>query len=132
MKHAAIMSFLWLSALAPLTAGAQSASEQESKVIASITGCMLSGLPSDWREAEMNVILPAPGGDGGQVSYLFVRRLGGGAWEEFVPCDVRRPAEALADLRKLQTPERAAWKSARLQIYPDGRFELKYDYPKAP
>lgn len=127
MKHLVIMCLI---GLAPLCAAAQEVSKEEMSVLAGIASCMLEGLPRDWREAEMNVVLPAPGSEGGEATYLVMRDLSGGAFEAFLPCDARAAAKSLTDMRKLQSAERAGWKSARFQIYPDGKFGLKFDYPK--
>lgn len=126
MGHRIIITLL---ALAPFAAAAQEASEQEKAVLGSIAQCMVAGLPQDWRQAEMNVMLPAPGAAGGEVNYRMSRSLDG-TIEPFQPCDERKPAQALVEMRTLQTQERAAWNSARFVIYRDGRFDLKYDYPK--
>ncbi len=116
--------------LAPLVAFAQDASEAEKAVLSDIAKCLVAGLPSDWRDAEMTVELPAPGAKSGEVAYRVRRELSGGDFEPFLPCDERRPARALVDLREKQAPERAAWKSARFVLHRDGKFDLKYDYPK--
>lgn len=127
MKHAFIMCLI---GLAPLSTAAQDVSKEEMSVLAGIASCLLEGVPKDWREAEMNVVLPEPGSESGEATYLVMRNLSGGAVEPFAPCDVRSPAKALTDMRKLQSAERAGWKSARFQIFPDGKFGLKFDYPK--
>jgi hypothetical protein len=133
MRHLAIIALL---AFAPAAASAQQPSgdgpsEDETRVLGGIAQCLVAGLPKDWRQAEMKIDLPKPGADGGDVSYLVTRQLAGGAAEPFQPCDTRKPARALVEMRKLQTPERAAWNVARFVIYRDGKFDLKYDYPKA-
>jgi hypothetical protein len=136
MRHFAIIALLApLLVLAPAAVRAQApgdlpASEDETRVLGEIAKCLLAGLPQDWRQAEMKVDLTAPGADGGEVSYLVTRMLAGGAAEPFLPCDGRQPARVLAEMRKIQTPQRAAWSAARFVIHRDGKFELKYDYPK--
>ena len=133
MRHHAIITRLALLlplSLAPLAALPQEASEEEKVILSSIAQCMVAGLPQDWRRAEMNVMLPAAGADGGEVNYRMSRALGGEP-EPFQPCDSRKPAQALVELRSLQTPERAGWNSARFVIHRDGKFDLTYDYPKA-
>lgn len=126
MRHRAIITLL---ALAPLAALAQEASEQEREVLSSIAQCLVAGLPQDWRRAEMNVMLPEPGADGGEVNYRVSRSLDG-SLEPFRPCDDHKPAQALVEMRKLQTQELARWNVARFVIYRDGKFDLKYDYPQ--
>jgi hypothetical protein len=132
MRHRAIITRLALALpllLSAFPAQAQEASEQEKAVLTGIAQCLVAGLPQDWRQAEMNVILPAPGAVGGEVNYRMSRSLSGDL-EPFQPCDARKPAQALVEMRKLQPPEVASWNAARLVIHRDGKFDLKYDYPK--
>ncbi|MGE5639075.1 MAG: hypothetical protein ACM30H_03200 [Clostridia bacterium] len=117
-------------AAAPFVAQAQQASEQETEALGKIAQCLAAGLPSDWAQAEMSIELRAPNAQEGEARYLVRRKLSGGAYEPFKPCDYKLPAQAMTDLRKLQPPERAGWTSARLVMHPDGKFEVTYDYPK--
>jgi hypothetical protein len=126
MRHRAIITLL---ALMPLGVLAQTASEQEQAILGGIAQCMVAGLPGDWGRAELTVELPQPGANGGEAIYSMTRTLSGTA-EPFMPCDERKPAQALVEMRRLQDAERAAWKSARFVIYRDGKFDLRYDYPK--
>jgi hypothetical protein len=125
MRHRAI---ILLAALAPLAASAQQLSEQQTNIVESIAQCLLVGLPEDWQRAEMTVVLPQTGAAGGEVTYR-VSRAPEGRPVPFRPCDDQKPAQALVDMRRLQTPELAAWSSARLVIHREGKFDLKYDYP---
>jgi hypothetical protein len=125
-KHLAVAAL----ALAPLAAPAQDATEAEQAVLGEIAKCLVAGLPRDWRDAEMTVDLPQPGAESGEVKYVMRRALAGGEFETFLPCDNRQPARLLVEMRKLQPVERAAWKSARFVLHRDGKFDLKYDYPK--
>ena len=126
MRHRAI---ILLAALAPLAASAQQLSEQETNIVESIAQCMAAGLPEDWQRAEMTVVLPQAGASGGEVTYR-VSRGAEGRPVPFRPCDDRKPAQALVEMRRLQAPELAAWSSARLVIHREGKFDLKYDYPE--
>ncbi len=118
-----------LFALAPLLAQAQQASEQETEALGKIAQCLAAGLPGDWAQAEMTVDLKKADAQEGEARYLVRRKLSGGQYEPFRPCDYKAPARAMTDLRKIQPPERAGWTSARLVMFPDGKFEVKYDYP---
>jgi hypothetical protein len=117
-------------ALVPLLARAQQASEEEIQALAPVAQCLAAGLPRDWAQAEMTIDLEAPNADHGDVRYVFRRALSGGEYQLFKPCDYQAPAKALLDLRKIQAPERGRWKSARFVIYPDGKFDLTFDYVK--
>ena len=118
-----------LLALAPLAAAGQQPSEQETDVVTGIAQCLVAGLPQDWQRAEMTVLLPRSGAQGGEVTYRMTRAEAGKS-EPFRPCDDQKPAQALVEMRRLQSPELAAWSSARLVIYREGKFDLKYDYPE--
>jgi hypothetical protein len=131
MKTLFIIASLAAAALlSPSWARAQQASEQETELLGVIAKCLIEGLPSDWQRAQMIVELEAPGASGGAVSYLFSRTLSRDRLEPFTPCDERRPAAVMADIRALQTPERSGWKTARFVLNRDGKFDLTYDYPK--
>jgi hypothetical protein len=132
MKTLRIIALLAASALlSPSWARAQEqATEKETELLGAIAKCLIQGLPGDWQRAQMIVELEAPGAAGGEVSYLFSRTLSRDQLEPFTPCDERQPAATLAELRTLQTPERSAWKTARFVLNRDGKFDLKYDYPK--
>jgi hypothetical protein len=114
-----------------LPAGAQQATEAQTQVLLDITKCLAAGLPDNWEEAEMLVELEKPGAETGNVRYVVRRRLSGGQYEPFRPCDERRAAQALVrDFRKLQTAKQRNWKGARFVIHRDGKFDLTFDYPK--
>jgi hypothetical protein len=117
-------------ALAPLLVQAQEATPEETEALGKIAQCLAAGLPADWAQAEMTVELRTPAAAEGEARYLVRRKLSGGQYEPFRPCDYKVPARAMTDLRKIQPPERAGWTSARLVMFPDGKFEVKYEYPK--
>lgn len=130
MKRALLL--LALGALA-LPAAAQKATEAQTQVLLEITKCLAAGLPDNWEQAEMIVELAKPGAETGNVRYLVRRRLSGGAFEPFRPCNERQAAQALVrDFRKLQAPQQRAWKGARFVIQRDGKFDLTFDYGKPP
>lgn len=117
-------------ALLALPVHAQQASDRQTKLLHQIGECLAKGLPPDWRQAEMTVDLKAPGGQTGDATYLMMRKLSGGRYEPFKPCDERKAARSLLEVRKLQPADKRGWKSAHLAIYSDGKFELTFDYPK--
>jgi hypothetical protein len=128
MKHLIIIALL---AAAPLAAQAQEASEEETKLLNEIAQCLAVGLPHDWRQAEMLVELKSPEAETGDVRYLMMRNLSGGQYEPFSPCNERQAARALVvEMRKLQPPEKRAWKGARFVVYRNGKFDLTLDYSK--
>jgi hypothetical protein len=131
MKTLLIIAALAAAPLvSPSWARAQEAGEKETALLSIIAKCLIEGLPGDWQRAQMSIELEAPGAPGGAVRYLFSRSLSRDQLEPFKPCDERRPAEALTEIRAMQTIERSGWKSARFVVNRDGKFDLTYDYPK--
>jgi hypothetical protein len=124
MKKALVVALL---VLAPFAARAQQASEQERQMVESIARCLLPGLPPTWVTVYLVLELDAPGGDNGEVSYVFMRAAGN-KLETFKPCDPKAPAAALLEARKDQAPERRNWKFARLTLHRGGKFEVNYEY----
>ena len=127
MRHALI---ILLAAIAPARALAQQATSAEVDTMTAIAECLAEGLPADWRQAHMIVELAEPGASSGNVQYLVSRGEIKDKLEPFTPCDVRKPARALIDMRQSQPSERRGWTTARVVLNPDGSFELNYDFPK--
>ncbi len=124
MRRYAIIPLLAasLGAAAQAPAGKE-ASKAEGLAVTSIVECMAPGLPEDWNEAVMVVELAKPGDETGKVQYLVARGSVTEPAEPFTPCDIRKPAAALLEARR-------GWTGARLTIHRDGKFGLKYNYPK--
>jgi len=124
--------FLMIALLlgAPATALAQKANEDQNRVVGEVAQCLQAGLPPGWVSAEMTIELTAPGADTGEARYLMRRRLSGGQFEPFRPCDEKKAARTLLEVRKSQPADRRNWKSARLVIRDDGTYDLSFDYPK--
>ncbi len=108
---------------------AQKANEDQNRVVGQVAECLQAGLPPGWASAEMRMELKEPGADTGEVSYLVRRRLSGGQFEPFRPCDEKKAARTLLEIRKSQPASRRNWKSARLVIRDDGTYDLSFDYP---
>jgi hypothetical protein len=119
-----------LLAAAALPAHAQVASEDQNRIVGEIASCLLAGLPPDWREAEMVVELKEAGAETGDVRFNMRRRLSGGHYEPFRPCDEKKAARSLLEVRKLQAADKRNWTTARLVIRDDETFDLTFDYPK--
>lgn len=128
MKRVLASAFLLLAAL---PAAAQQPTAQQEAVLTDIAKCLVAGLPEDWEQAEMTIKLPASDTDKGDVRYVFRRKLSGGTFENFRPCDAQMPPRALAGLRELQPPERRGWEGARFVMHRDGKFDVTFDYPGA-
>jgi hypothetical protein len=59
------------------------------------------------------------------------RKLSGGQFEAFRPCNEKTAARTLLDIRKSQPKDRAAWTGARLTLRVEGTYDLTFDYPAA-
>jgi hypothetical protein len=127
MKRLLIIAFL---AAASHGALAQTANEAQNRVVGEVAACLQAGLPPDWAVAEMRVELKAPGADTGDVSYVMRRKLSGGQYEAFRPCDEKTAARTLLDIRKSQPKDRAAWTAAKLILRSEGSYDLTFDYSK--
>ena len=112
-------------ALTPLAARAQQATDLEQGVVQDIARCLLPGLPQQWRVAIVSLELDTPGGNNGEVTYVFLRSAEAEKYEPFKPCDHKAPAAALLQARDSQPAERRNWRFARLLLYSDGKFEVK-------
>jgi hypothetical protein len=132
MRHFAIIPLLAasLGAAAQAPAG-KAASAAEERAVTSIAECLVVvDLPADWSEAVMVIELAKPGDETGRVWYLIARGSSKEATEPFTPCDTTKPAQLLIEARDLGLSAKRGWTGARLTIHRDGRFGLKYDYPK--
>ncbi|HLS87129.1 MAG TPA: hypothetical protein VK043_12605 [Burkholderiales bacterium] len=131
MKKALCGLCLALALLAPaLPVAAQQATEAQTEVLMEVAQCLAAGLPDNWEQAEMLVELEKPGAEKGNVRYLVRRRLSGGQFEPFRPCDERKAAHALVtEFRALQAPDRRGWRGARFVVHRDGNFNITFDYP---
>jgi hypothetical protein len=111
--------------------GAQEASQAELSMVRRIVDCLTEGLPADWVRLHVVVKLERAGNKTGDVLYLSERESGEGRLEPYVPCDTRKPATAIVELRDKLPPKRRGWIEARLTVLSSGQFLLKYDFPDA-
>ena len=131
MKRWIVIALLAAPAAAPAQAPAgPTASEGETRAASSIVECMVAGLPEDWRIAIMEINLDKPLDQTGAVRYLVGRGDATTATEPFQPCDPKQPALTLIEARKLQPEARRGWIGARVTVFRDGRFGIRYGYPK--
>ena len=126
MKRSLIIACLLLAPVAH----AQQATEEQNRLLGEVAECLQAGLPPDWSAAEMVVELKKPGDESGEVRYLMRRALSGGQFELFRPCDEKKAARTLLEVRKLQPADRRNWTAARLTIRNDGTYDLTFDYAK--
>jgi hypothetical protein len=108
------------------------AGDAENRAVADIVDCLVAGLPEDWKQATMEINLEKPLDETGSVRYVFSREEGVAPTEPFQPCDVKKPARTLIELRRHQAPDRRGWIGAQMTVLRDGRFGIRYGFPKKP
>ena len=108
----------------------RAASEAENRMVGDVMDCLIVGLPEGWRQATMEINLAKPYDDTGSVRYVFTREDNTAPSEPFEPCDVKRPAQFLIELRNKLPESRRGWIGAQVTILRDGRFGIRYGYPK--
>jgi hypothetical protein len=127
---AIVLLFAATQAWGQQTTEERDASEAENRAVAYIVDCMVSGLPEDWRRATMEVNLEKPFDATGSVRYVFSRDDAVAPAETFQPCDLKRPARTLIDLRDTLPAARRGWIGVQVTILRDGRFGIRYGFPK--
>ena len=106
------------------------AAEFENRAMAEIVDCLVQGLPEQWYRASMEINLEKPFDETGSVRYGFARSESEPPVEPFEPCDVKRPARTLIELRSRLPRERQGWIGAQVTVLRDGRFGIRYGFPK--
>src|SRR5689334_1545586 len=111
-----VLVFAAAQVLAQPTSENRGASDAENRAVADIVDCMVAGLPDSWRQATMEINLDKPFDETGSVRYVYTNEEGTPPTEPFTPCDVKRPARTLIDLRQTLAPERRGWVGAQVTI----------------
>ena len=127
MRRLIIMGLLLAASAGAL---AQKASADQNRIVGEVAQCLQAGLPENWAVAEMSIELKKPGADSGEATYVMRRKLSGGQFEPFRPCDEKKAALTLLDLRKSQPKDRRGWTGARLILRSEGSYDLTFDYSK--
>lgn len=107
------------------------AADFENRAMADIVDCMVQGLPGEWYRATMEINLDKPFDETGSVRYAFSRSPDEPPAEAFQPCDVKRPARTIIELRSRLPRDRQGWVGAQVTVLRDGRFGIRYGYPQA-
>jgi len=108
----------------------RAALDAEQRMVADVLNCFIVGLPEGWRQATMEVNLAKPHDETGSVRYVFTSEENTTPSEPFEPCDVKLPARYLIELRSKLPESRRGWIGAQVTILRDGRFGIRYGYPK--
>jgi hypothetical protein len=106
------------------------ASESETRAVADMVDCLVAGLPEDWYAASMQINLDKPMDKTGAVRYLMSRDEQIAPAEPFQPCDVKKPPQLLLGLRDSLPKDKRGWIGAEVRILRDGRYGIRYGYPK--
>jgi hypothetical protein len=102
----------------------------ENRAMADIVDCLVQGLPEQWYRATMEINLDKPFDETGSVRYAFSRSADEPPAEPFQPCDVKRPARTIIELRSRLPRDRQGWIGAQVTVLRDGRFGIRYGFPK--
>lgn len=102
------------------------------KAVQQIFACIAAGLPGDWRRAWAEIAeLAADGRERSfEGKFYYLPQAEGAKPTDLVPCSAREVAERVYELNDFLDPAERQWKAATLVFTNDGKFELKYDYPK--
>jgi len=130
MKALAIALVFAAAQVFAQTTEQRDAAEFETRAMADIVDCMVQGLPDEWYRATMEINLDKPFDETGSVRYAFARHDGEPPVEPFTPCDVKRPANTLIELRNRLPSDRQGWIGAQVTVLKDGRFGIRYGFPK--
>jgi len=130
MKALAIALVFAAAQVFAQTTEQRDAAEFETRAMADIVDCMVQGLPDEWYRATMEINLDKPFDETGSVRYAFARHDGEPPVEPFTPCDVKRPAKTLIELRNRLPSDRQGWIGAQVTVLKDGRFGIRYGFPK--
>jgi hypothetical protein len=101
-------------------------------VIERMFGCMAPGLSKDWKKAWVVVTAANPGEVPGkfEIKTFYADDAADRAGQPLKPCGWDPFVEGFFELNQNLPEDRRAWKSARLTITREGKFELTYDYTK--
>ncbi|MBK8065770.1 MAG: hypothetical protein IPK29_18555 [Betaproteobacteria bacterium] len=100
------------------------------KVVQEIANCVLSGAPQGWRTAGVEVNELDNDGKERKFEARYFVVGADGVRKDLVPCDAREPAMNVYRLNSALEPDKRDWIKATLSFSSEGKFELKYDYPK--
>ena len=130
MRALAIVLVFAATPVLAQTTEQREAADFETRAMADIVDCMVQGLPDVWYRATMEINLDKPFDETGSVRYLFARTESEAPAEPFKPCDIKRPARTLIDLRGRLPRDRQGWVGAQVTVLKDGRFGIRYGFPK--
>jgi len=101
-------------------------------VIERVFGCLAPGLPKDWKKTWVTITAETPGEVRGkfQISTFYATDMADKSGLPLKPCGWEPIVEGFYALNQNLAEDRRAWKSARLTINSEGKFELTYDYSK--
>jgi hypothetical protein len=101
-------------------------------VIERMFGCLAPGLPKDWKKTWVTVTAETPGEVPGkfQISAFYASDMADRKGQPVKPCGWDPFVEGFFALNQSLSEEQRAWKTARLTVTSEGKFELNYDYDR--
>lgn len=108
----------------------QQSAQPDPAVIERMFGCLAPGLPKDWKRTWVTVTAETPGAVPGkfQIRTLYATDMADKSGQALKPCGWDPFVEGFLELNQGLAEDRRAWKTARLTITSEGKFELTYDY----
>jgi hypothetical protein len=99
-------------------------------VVERMFGCLAPGLPKDWKKTWVTVTAETPGEVPGkfQIKTFYAENMADKEGKPLKPCGWDPFVEGFYELNQSLAEDRRAWKTARLTITSEGKFELTYDY----
>lgn len=99
-------------------------------VIERVFGCLAPNLPKEWKKTWVVVTAVKPGDvtGGFEAKTFYALSATDQSGQPLKPCGWEPIVEGIYELNQSLAEDRRAWKSARLTITSEGKFELTYDY----
>jgi hypothetical protein len=116
----------------PRVSAQQQPGPPDPAVIERVFGCLAPNLPKEWKKTWVVVTAVNPGEVEGrfEVKTFYALSATDQAGLPLKPCGWEPIVEGFYELNQNLAEDRRAWKSARLTITSEGKFELTYDYSK--
>lgn len=114
----------------PRVSAQQQPAQPDPAVIERMFGCLAAGLPKDWKRTWVAVTAVKPGEPSGgfEVKTFYAVDAADKAGQPLKPCGWEPLVEGFYELNQSLPEERREWKTARLTVTSEGKFELTYDY----
>lgn len=114
----------------PSVSAQQQPGPPDPAVIERVFGCLAPGLPKEWKKTWVVVTAVKPGDvtGGFEVKTFYALSATDQAGQPLKPCGWGPIVEGIYELNQNLAEDRRVWKTARLIINSEGKFELTYEY----